>query len=246
MVEGAAVGAAEEEGLEEIGEGGPEGFDLCFGHGASPAWDTGRIRLPRQTSLPRQRCSVSPDGKRLASAGGTFDNTVRLWDENGKEVAVLNGHTGPVVHVAYSPDGKRLASASEDGTVRLWDQQGKEVAVLRGHTRQVIRVAFSPDGKRLASASQDRTEREQRRVVWRRQQAEAAEKWHQQQAEDAQQRCQWFAAAFHLSRLIDRHPDAANLRLGRAKVSAAQGQWLPALADLAEAALLQRDGVPSP
>jgi WD40 repeat protein len=64
-----------------------------------------------------------------------------------------------VLHITFSPDGKRLASASGDGTVRLWDPDGHEVAILRGHTDKVWHVAFSPDGQRLASAGNDGTVR---------------------------------------------------------------------------------------
>src|SRR5262249_47055904 len=85
------------------------------------------------------------------------DRTARVWGPSGHEIAVLRGHTGPVTHVVFSPDGKRLASASGDGTIRLWGPSGPEVAYLLGHTDRVSRVSFSPNGQRLASAGSDGT-----------------------------------------------------------------------------------------
>jgi WD40 repeat protein/serine/threonine protein kinase len=111
--------------------------------------------------------AFSPDGKRLASAGGVWDEkqnkytagVVKVWGvKTGKEQLMVTGHTTVVCSVAFSPDGKRLASASADRTAKVWDaQSGKEALTLQGHTRDVYSVAFSPDGKRLATASADKT-----------------------------------------------------------------------------------------
>ncbi|KAI0026732.1 quinon protein alcohol dehydrogenase-like superfamily, partial [Vararia minispora EC-137] len=62
--------------------------------------------------------------------------------------------------VAFSPDGTRVVSSSDDHSVRIWDAStGQQVQMLGGHTSWVMSVAFSPDGTRVVSGSDDHSVR---------------------------------------------------------------------------------------
>ena len=114
----------------------------------------------------------SPDGSRIVTA--SQDGTARIWDaqssaplavlkehtsvvisadQSGAPLAVLKDHTSAVISAAWSPDGTRIATASEDHTARIWDaQSGALLAVLKGHTNSVDSAARSPDGTRIAQS----------------------------------------------------------------------------------------------
>ncbi len=72
-----------------------------------------------------QNVAVSPDGKILALAyiESVPDSRVAIElraTADGSLLASLQGHTGMINRLAFSPDGGLLASGSTDGTIILW------------------------------------------------------------------------------------------------------------------------------
>lgn len=89
----------------------------------------------------------------------TSDSTVAIWDfHSGKQIKKMYGHTGNVIDIDISPNGKWAISASSDKTVRIWDISTSNcVDTLVGHKGAVRSVVFSPTGKYAASESVDST-----------------------------------------------------------------------------------------
>lgn len=79
------------------------------------------------------------------------------------ETAIMRGHPTKAVSAAFSPDGKRIVSSSDDLNcpfIRIWDaESGAEIREIRGHVDRLVSASFSPDGRHLVAASWDHTVR---------------------------------------------------------------------------------------
>src|SRR5262249_10369439 len=193
-------------------------------------WDaqTGQEQLSLQGhSYGILSVGFSPDGTRIVSGGE--DSTLKVWDaQTGQETLTLKGHTDPVWTVAFSADGKRIASGSggidvksfkhwgklklykQWGEVKVWNaRKGPEVISLKGHTSATGRWLVDPDYS-----------------------------WHAAQAEESWQRGDWFAASFHLARLLPARPWDAALHVSHAYALSRLGRTVEAARHYLQAVLL--------
>ena len=94
-------------------------------------WDVGTGGHRGTLDLPEAAISdiaFTRDGRTLAVGHSTdpydYDaiGTLRVWDAvKSEHIRTLEGHTGDVLGVAFSPDGGTIVSASTDGTVLQWE-----------------------------------------------------------------------------------------------------------------------------
>ncbi len=66
--------------------------------------------------------AFSPDKSTIATGGD--DNIVKLWDvSTGKKITAINNHSGRILALAYSKDGKYLASSAADKKIIITEMK---------------------------------------------------------------------------------------------------------------------------
>src|SRR5579883_353175 len=161
----------------------PDGQRLatCSMDGTVKIWDTATYKVLRTIKgnddlllalappIPVLCTAFSPDGRSIAT--GSFSpnianlraspGLVKIWDvKSGREILAFQQQVGPVLSIAYSPDGQRIASSSlnKDNTFVVWDARTKAIVkVVSGHDSNIYRLRYSSDGRFLLSGSANGT-----------------------------------------------------------------------------------------
>ncbi len=137
--------------------------------GASPykkfsAWILDQVDHPNffKFSDAITTIAISPNGG-LAAFGTALDNRLVDKDYQAKiilfnpvdlqTISTLDGHTGMVTALAFSPDGKLLASSGYDLSVKFWDVATGNFAGQVSDMEPANALLFSPDGTKLAVIS---------------------------------------------------------------------------------------------
>jgi WD40 repeat protein len=102
----------------------------------------------------------SPDGQWLALGGGSsgcHTSQMELYAvsilnaETLETVQRLTGHECKVISVAWSPDGTKLATGSDDAWAFVWDiETGQEICHV-GDSRGRTSLTWSPNGSQIAN-----------------------------------------------------------------------------------------------
>ncbi|KAI9758433.1 MAG: hypothetical protein M4579_003062 [Chaenotheca gracillima] len=128
--------------------------------GSIRAWDLVRYRNFRTFTAPSRlsfsSLAVDPSGE-VICAGSLDSFDIHIWSvQTGQLLDQLSGHEGPIVSLAFAPDGGSIVSGSWDHTVRVWSvfarTQTSEPLQLQA---DVLCVAFRPDSKQIAVTTLD-------------------------------------------------------------------------------------------
>ena len=81
----------------------------------------------------------------------------RLLDpSDGKVIRTMEGHTGHVLSLNWSPDGRQLATSGADNVVKVWDAStGQRKRNVEGYDKEVTGVRFVGINGNVATSSGD-------------------------------------------------------------------------------------------
>jgi tetratricopeptide (TPR) repeat protein len=148
--------------------------------------------------------------------------------------------------LVFGADGERILLLNAEGKARVWDvaPAGEPAGDLLERARLLCGHWRSPGGAMLplepAECRQRWTDlRTEHPDEWSPRAAEVVLTWHEREDAAAEKARDWFAARWHLDRLIPAYPKQWNLYRRRAAAHAVLDEWPAAAADLDQALALR-------
>jgi ParB family transcriptional regulator, chromosome partitioning protein len=122
-------------------------------------WQAGTAKHEFSVGTALRAVALDVANKRVAFAGD--DSRVRVLEFGSTEPRVMEGHSGPVTALAFTPRDGRLVSTGDDGTLRLWYLEGEVECEVRGegdtgHAGGATGLVFLPSPADDADDTSDR------------------------------------------------------------------------------------------
>ena len=122
--------------------------------------DSAPRRLPTDFDIINH-VEFSPDGKRLAAAGGSpqqFGGVIFFDPADGKQQGARRIGSDTFFKGNFAPDGQTIALGGANGAIHLVPvDAAAQPSMIELHSDWVTAVAFTADGKQLVSGSRDKT-----------------------------------------------------------------------------------------
>ncbi|SCU92952.1 LAFA_0F13872g1_1 [Lachancea sp. 'fantastica'] len=134
-----------------------------FSNGEFRLYELPDFTLIQQLSMGQNAINavaVNQTGEWLAFGSSKLGQLLVYEWQSESYILKQQGHFDATNAVAYSPDGSRVVTASDDGKIKIWDVvSGFCLVTLQEHAAAVTGLAFAKKGQVLFSASLDGTVR---------------------------------------------------------------------------------------
>lgn len=128
-------------------------FLTCSKAGEALIWNASGQGLPIRLPVAAAIASVSPDGKRVATASAPSslgESSVQIWPIDGKKQLLSWIKAEPVRALAWSLDGNRLALANSSGELEVNEVSDAGSTFNDRMLSPPLQIAWSPDGELIA------------------------------------------------------------------------------------------------
>jgi len=140
--------------------GGTDSLAISPDFGETLIWDLSGAAPCINHTIKNRRwvrgIAFSPNGNELAVTDDFSTGNINVYDVGtGNLIRTLLGHSCKTMCVAFTADGRRLLTGSDDGTIRFWDRSSGELLGTLHVNERVRKIRILPDNCTLVTASME-------------------------------------------------------------------------------------------